>query len=448
MVDTWEIERRVKEYMKKEKMAEEGEGILAAVSGGADSVCLLFLLHKWEEELKIRLAAFHLNHGLRGDEADRDEAYVRELCGRLQIPFLSVREDVSAYAALHRLSEEEAGRQLRYRHLEEAAGKLSCSRIATAHHRDDNAETVLLNLFRGGGLKGLSGISPVRGKIIRPLLCLSRNEIEEYLKENGIAWCEDSTNHECEYARNRIRNELFPWVKEKINERAGEHILNFAAVAGQADEYFTRQAEMILSEGGTSIRTEVFDRQPEILKSYLVRAMISSAMGNQKDISLKHIEAVCALKGPGGGTEAVLPGGLRAVRGYETLEIRREEAGKLWEEGDITLVTRIFSWKKDQEIPKNQYTKWFDYDKIKDTLSVRTRETGDYFMIGEGRRKLLKRYFIDEKIPEGKRDSIRLLAEGNHVLWVIGYRISEYYKITDETCTILEVKVCKGEENG
>jgi len=250
------------------------------------------------------------------------------------------------------------------------------------------------------------------------------------------------------YARNKVRNELFPWIKENINDRAGEHLLNLAELAGQADEYFTRQAEMLLSEGGTSIDAEVFDGQPEILKGYVVRIMAARAAGSSKDLSLKHVKAVCGLTGPGGGTEARLPGGLYALRGYRTLEIRKGTDVQTAPHLDIHPATRVFSWKKDQEIPKNQYTKWFDYDKIKGTLSFRSRESGDYLTIGNEKRKLLKRFFIDEKIPESERDSVCLLAEGNHVLWVIGYRISEYYKITENTRTILEVTICKGEENG
>ena len=495
-MDGQALRMRIKEYMKAHRMAEEGEGVLAAVSGGADSVCLLWVLHELSEELGIHVAAFHLNHGLRGEEADRDEAYVRALCGKLSIPLSVVRENVAEYAAAHGISEEEAGRNLRYFHLERAAGQFCCERIATAHHKDDHAETVLLNMFRGSGLRGLGGIRPVRDTIIRPLLCLTREEIEAYLGEKGVSWCEDSTNGECRYARNKIRNELLPWVGKNINDRAKEHILNAASLASRADEYFSCQAETILSEeaafseaailsGGAvlpgeavlpgkavlpeeavlpkesgvpakragarqkiSIRTAVFDKQPDILKEYLVRAMISRVSGSQKDISSRHIEAVCSLKGPGGGYEVMLPYGLKALRGYEALEIRKQEGVSDGEEDHTRVVMRTFSWKKDLEIPKNQYTKWFDYDKIKDTLSVRNRKSGDYFLISGGKRKLLKRFFIDEKIPEEHRESIKLIAEGSHVLWVIGYRISEYYKITNTTRTILEVKICKGEDHG
>ena len=448
-MDARAVRRRVKEYMEENRMAEQGDGVLAAVSGGADSVCLLFLLHELKEELGIHLAAFHLNHGLRGKEADRDEAYVKEVCGRLGVPFLAAYENVAEYAAAGGLSEEEAGRRLRYRHLEQAAKTLSCNKIATAHHRDDSAETVLLNLFRGSGLRGLSGIRPVRENIIRPLLCLTRDEIAGYLTEREIPWCEDSTNGENRYARNKVRNQLLPWVKENINDRAGEHILNMAALAAQADEYFAGQAEKLLSGSSlTSIETECFDCQPDILKGYLVRRMVSAAAGTPRDLSARHVEAVCALKGPGGGTAVSLSGGLLAVRGYERLEIRRGNGPVSGENVGLRLETRVFPWKKDGEIPKNRYTKWFDYDRIKGALVVRNRESGDYLTISEGKKKLLKRYFIDEKIPEEERASQPLLAEGSHVLWVIGRRISESYKITEETRTILEVKVCKGEENG
>ena len=443
------LRMRIKEYMKAHRMAEEGEGVLAAVSGGADSVCLLWVLKELSEELGLHVAAFHLNHGLRGEEADRDEAYVRTLCRELSIPLSVVRENVTEYAADKGISEEEAGRNLRYFHMEQAAGRFSCEKKATAHHKDDTVETVLLNMFRGSGLRGLGGIRPVRNSIIRPLLCLTREEIEAYLRETGVSWCEDSTNRECRYVRNRIRNELLPWVRENINDRAGEHILNIASLASRAVEYFYDQAEKILSEGNPfSIRTEVFDRQPDILKEYLVRAMISGVSENQRDISSKHIEAVCNLKGPGSGCEVMLPFGLKARRGYEILEIRRQEEVSDVDEDHMRVVMRTFSCEKDLEIPKNQYTKWFDYDKIKDTLSVRNRKSGDYFLISGGKRKLLKRFFIDEKIPEERRGTIKLLTEGSHVLWVIGYRISEYYKITNTTRTILEVKICKGEDHG
>ncbi|MBR5268428.1 MAG: tRNA lysidine(34) synthetase TilS [Lachnospiraceae bacterium] len=454
-MQTWTM--RVKEYMKQNHMAEPGDGVLAAVSGGADSVCLLLMLKALETSLGIQVMAFHLNHGLRGEEADRDEAYVRALCQRLQVRLKVAKEDVAEHAKQHGLSEEEAGRVLRYQWLEKTAGEFDCHKIATAHHKDDQAETVLMNLFRGTGLRGLGGIRPIRRlsedqTIIRPLLCMERQEIEAYLIEEKEAWCEDSTNRELVYSRNKVRNVLIPWIRENVNDRAEEHILKTALFASQADEYFLAQAEKLLGDvnGETadeiSIDVEVFDPQPEIMKAYLIRAMIARVAGNSKDISARHIEAVSALDGPGGGTAADLPYGLRAIRGYQKLSIRKAIVPKEDRITSDNLKMRVFAREKDLAIPKNKYTKWFDYDRICDTLSVRAREPGDYFMIGDGKTKKLHRFFIDEKIPEELRDKILLLAEGNHILWVVGYRISEYYKITDATRNILEVRVDKGED--
>ena len=441
---------QVMEYMKRYGMADQGDGILAAVSGGADSVCLLWLLREMAETIGFRLAVFHMNHGLRGNESERDEQYVRDLCERLHVPCHVIREDVREYAKAHGMSEEEAGRELRYLHMEKAAEQFRCNKIATAHHKDDDAETILMNLFRGTGLKGMGGIRPIRetneGRIlIRPLLCVSRVEIEGYLRDRKVVWCEDSTNKELRYGRNKVRNKLIPWVKEEINDRATDHVLHLASLAAQADAYFTAEAEKILGDNKTKILTAVFDCQQEIMKNYLVRAMIAAAAGQEKDITARHVDAVCGLTGPGGGTCADLPYGLQAVRRYETLEVRKKEEISLGNV-DVSLEMQVFPWKKDLEIPKNQYTKWFDYDKIKGTLCVRSREGGDYFLYSGEKRKLLKRYFIDEKIPEEMRDGIPLLADGSHILWVIGYRISEHYKITENTRTILQVTLCKGEK--
>lgn len=524
--------QKVLSFMKKNHMTDRGDSVLAAVSGGADSVCLLWLLHEMAAELGIKVFAFHMNHGIRGAEADRDEQFVMELCERLNIPLTVAHEKVEEYAAERGLSGEEAGRILRYHHLGETAEKYQCAKIAVAHHEDDDAETVLLNLFRGSGLAGLSGIRPVRENIIRPLLCVSRKEIEEYLNEQELSWCEDSTNKENDYTRNKIRNELLPWVTENINSRAAEHILAVSEFAAQADAYFEMEAERILEESCskrreegkqpnsknageadgkepgtgqsskvaenemkmcTKINTDIFDPQPEILKTYIVRRMILNAAGKAKDITERHIRSVMDLSGPGGGHTVDLPYGLKAVRGYETLGIVQNKNPSQMSESDqkqerkpvfenkINLETDMdeildlggthirlhaVHREKELEIPKNQYTKWFDYDKINVGLSIRYRKNGDYLTLSGGGKKKLRRYMIDEKIPENERDRIPVLADGDHVLWVVGYRISDYYKITDETEHILEAEVilpgggepeggrqagiwnCKGEDHG
>ena len=466
--------KKVRDYMREHEMTAPGDAVIVALSGGADSVCLLTVLKQLATP-EFLLRAVHVHHGIRGAEADRDEAFAQKLCESLSVPLCVAYCHVPAYAAEHGLSEEEAGRILRYQVLEKEAGKWeqelpagSRVKIALAHHRDDNAETILHHLLRGSGLTGLAGIRPVQGRRIRPLLCVGREEIRAYLEAGHISWCEDSTNQSPDYTRNRIRSQVLPLLKTAVNEQAEEHILQAGQIIGQADAYLRQQAEEIWQEAVcgreedlAAIPLTAFSRQPEILKTYLIRHMLDQLHPGWKDIGSRHFTAIAELAGKPVGSRLDLPGGLMARTGYETLEIVRKterevsvktESGA---DGEIhgrqtvpELHMTVFSRQKDQEIPKNQYTKWFDYDKIKGTLSVRTRRTGDYLILPSGGSKTIARYMIDEKIPKEKREQILLLAEGSHVLWVVGFRISEYYKIEEHTENILQVTCDGGKDYG
>ena len=466
--------KKVRDYMREHEMTAPGDAVIVALSGGADSVCLLTVLKQLATP-EFLLRAVHVHHGIRGAEADRDEAFAQKLCESLSVPLCVAYCHVPAYAAEHGLSEEEAGRILRYQVLEKEAGKWeqelpagSRVKIALAHHRDDNAETILHHLLRGSGLTGLAGIRPVQGRRIRPLLCVGREEIRAYLEAGHISWCEDSTNQSPDYTRNRIRSQVLPLLKTAVNEQAEEHILQAGQIIGQADAYLRQQAEEIWQEAVcgreedlAAIPLTAFARQPEILKTYLIRHMLDQLHPGWKDIGSRHFTAIAELAGKPVGSRLDLPGGLMARTGYETLEIVRKterevsvktESGA---DGEIhgrqtvpELHMTVFSRQKDQEIPKNQYTKWFDYDKIKGTLSVRTRRTGDYLILPSGGSKTIARYMIDEKIPKEKREQILLLAEGSHVLWVVGFRISEYYKIDNKTQNILQVTCDGGKDYG
>ena len=466
--------KKVRDYMREHEMTAPGDAVIVALSGGADSVCLLTVLKQLATP-EFLLRAVHVHHGIRGAEADRDEAFAQKLCESLSVPLCVAYCHVPAYAAEHGLSEEEAGRILRYQVLEKEAGKWeqelpagSRVKIALAHHRDDNAETILHHLLRGSGLTGLAGIRPVQGRRIRPLLCVGREEIRAYLEAGHISWCEDSTNQSPDYTRNRIRSQVLPLLKTAVNEQAEEHILQAGQIIGQADAYLRQQAEEIWQEAVcgreedlAAIPLTAFARQPEILKTYLIRHMLDQLHPGWKDIGSRHFTAIAELAGKPVGSRLDLPGGLMARTGYETLEIvrktKREVSVKTESGADGEIHGRqtvpelhmtVFSRQKDQEIPKNQYTKWFDYDKIKGTLSVRTRRTGDYLILPSGGSKTIARYMIDEKIPKEKREKILLLTEGSHVLWVVGFRISEYYKIEEHTENILQVTCDGGKDYG
>ena len=450
-----DLERKVAETIEREHMIERGGHVVAAISGGADSACLLRVLGGLSASRNFTLEALHVHHGLRGQEADRDEAFVRELCGELGVPLTVRHERVREYAADHRMSEEEAGRVLRYRDLREIAAARSGERglsapavIATAHHRDDSAETILYNLFRGSGLKGLGGIRPASEGIIRPLIGVSRREIEAWMSGHGYGWCEDSTNRETAYARNRIRREILPRAEE-INGGAAANIVRAGGFLAKADEYLERQADAVcrghwFREGeALGIPAWTLAGEPEILKTYAVRRMLREAGCPLRDVGAVHLEAAAALIGGAVGKETDFPGGFKAWNGYEAFFVGRKI--RSGEKALPRLKYSVFSLEKGMEIPKNQYTKWFDYDKMKGVPFLRFRRTGDYFTLPGGGRKSLKAYMIDEKIPREERDRIPVLAEGSHVVWLVGYRISEYYKVTAQTKQILEATVDGGE---
>lgn len=247
------FKNKILRFIRENELIARGDSITVGFSGGADSVCLFTVLHELKALLGIRVQAVHVNHNLRGAEAERDEEFCRRLAAELGEPFCAVSVDVTGYAAEHGLTEEEAGRILRYEALKEKAEHFAVAGralIAVAHHADDQAETVLLNLMRGSGLKGLGGMRAKRGNIIRPMLGVSRSDIVAYLKERGISYVDDSTNFENEHTRNRLRNIILPELKEYVNAAAAEHISGTAAMLRDADDYIAEEARQYVSELG------------------------------------------------------------------------------------------------------------------------------------------------------------------------------------------------------
>ena len=441
-------------YIEKYRMIEAGSQAVAGVSGGADSVCLLFLLMEYQKRVSFSLRAVHVNHHVRGEEAVRDQEFTRRLCESLGVPLDLYDYDVPRMAETDHLSCEEAGREARRRAFYRTACRWERPdqvRIALAHHENDQAETVLHNLVRGAGLAGLAGIRPVHrtgsGMYIRPLLCISREETENYLIQRGIPWVTDSTNEEEVYTRNKIRREILPALMQ-INSGA---VKNIAAAAGrvlEAEDYLSELTKKAVEkytakEGSVWILSRDLFEEPMLLQKRVVKNVLEAAAGKKKDLSSAHMEAVLELAKGRTGASASLIYGLRAQQVYGDIHITRGEQEK---KDLLELEFRVFPY-ENQQIPEKTYTKWFDYDKIKNGLAVRRRLPGDYLMISrDGGTKKLKDYFIDCKVPRRERDNVTLLADGSHVLWAVGYRISEYYKVTSQTKKVIKVQV-KGENN-
>ena len=353
---------------------------------------------------------------------------------------------------------EEAGREARREAYSDAAEKLGGTKIALAHHMNDNAETLLLNIVRGTGLRGLSAIRPVNGNYIRPLLCVSRREIEEYLGRNHIAYCIDATNLEKTYTRNRIRNEILPYLEAEINDRAVVHMLELTRQMQELGEYVDCQVDRELErcawkeKGGYILYLPEFSKTDDGLKPYLIRRLLVLAAGKEKDIESVHVKALGELTKRQSGKSLYLPYGLHAVRSFDRIRINSilsadRDRGR---EMNVPKVHfRIFECEKmPAAFPKTPYTKWFDYDIIKNDIVVRNRCPGDYIAIDrEGNTQKLKNYFINMKIPKEERDQILLVADGSQIMWIVGYRQSQKYQVSECTRRILEIRVDGGNED-
>ncbi len=456
------FEQKVYNFIKENELLNKGDQVVIGLSGGADSVCLLVVLKALWPLLNLKLAAVHVNHGLRGEAADADQAYAAHLCRQLGVDCHIVRADVRTMAKAQHRSEEEVGRECRYAAFEALRKTMGDGKIAVAHHRDDLAETVLLNLMRGTGLKGLTGIPVKRGAVIRPLLGVTRAEIEHYLSDKAIAYCTDATNGETDYTRNKIRLQLMPYLKENINPKAMEHLCMTAAMAADASAFMEREAQKAAascvkeSEEGLLLDAGALGILDPALTREVIRLCIGKLAGRMKDIGMVHVEEVRGLLGKTVGKTVHLPYGLEAARTYDGIllgpvtdkqdktlagtlaQLPKEPGIYPLEEREIALKIEVFEPQENDQIPKNVYTKWFDYGKIGNEMVLRTRMSGDYMVLKDGSKKPLRRILMDDKIPKDKRDQLILLADGAHILWILGMeRISEEVKVTQHTTQIL-----------
>ncbi|WP_026495498.1 tRNA lysidine(34) synthetase TilS [Butyrivibrio sp. WCD3002] len=471
---------KVKKFIADEELIKGDEIVLAGVSGGADSVCLFNMLCELSADLGFKLAVIHINHMIR-QEAGEDAAFVEKLCEDNRISFFKKDIDIPGLSKTTDASEEELARNERYKAFEEVATMLSERYgkkviIATAHNANDQAETMLHNLFRGSGIKGLSGIKVLsfRGdfELIRPLLVLERDEIEEYLTEKGLKWCTDKTNETDDYTRNRIRHNILPVAKEQINNGAIRHAAKAAEYISEVDDYIDEQADAVffdiaaMSQGGIIINCESCAMQHKVVRSRILMKAIKFIVPHIKDIQSVHLSELDNMLQRTEGSESLsLPYGINATREYGDLILtlgdispnEQEDADAegffidkdhLEAGGDHVFNIpglgkvnfKLFLYKSDMKIPTLEYTKWFDYDKISNSMQFRRRETGDVIEIGDGT-KTLKKFMIDEKIPAKSREELFVLFDDKDVIWIPGYRISSKFKVDSDTARILEVKL-------
>ena len=478
-----DIYSRVNEYIQEHAMIADGDSLLAAVSGGADSMCMLDLLIGYAAEHSLRLGVVHVDHGFRAESAS-EAKYVESFCRERNIPFYlkKIKPGSISHA-------EEAARDRRYMLINEVANANGYAKVALAHNARDRAETMLFNMFRGSCISGMTGIRPVRDMYIRPILCLDRGEIEEYLGEKTIAYCTDATNLGDDYARNRIRHHVISEA-EAVNAGSVRHMNDLADDAEEicdivwemASEAYVKLVTHDPDPGEYRIDAAGYRELRPLVRAEILREIIRDMTPHLKDITREHILSIDGLACRESNGRIDLPYGIRAYREYDQICITAtsgnparktipdaeaqsdiedlndigDETGILLYDGrsmTLSLIPAAGAGDMSELKSADKYTKRFDYDKIDKPVSIRSRRTGDRIVIDEaGHEKKLSRYMIENKIPERLRGSIPLLTSGSNVIWIIGYRDSYAYRIDETTQRILEVTVInnklKGENDG
>lgn len=452
---------KIRRTIEKYNLIEKGDKIVVAISGGPDSVCLLHALYRLKEEYDLELYGVHLNHNFRGIEAQIDAQYVSNLCDGLNILCFIKSVDVPQYAEKYGLSPEEAGRILRYDFFEEVAQRANATKIAVAHNKNDQAETVLMRLLRGTGLQGLTAIHIRREKVIRPLLNIDRKSIEEYCETYNLSPRIDKSNLESIYYRNKIRLELIPYLEENYNPNIMENLVKTAKVLKKDFDFIEEKAREVYAslvnsqdEHRLELPIEGIQGLHNALQSRVIRLAAEQLLGRQEVLEYKHVQDVLELMQKGlTGKKINLPMGLIAKINYKNIcfttadqedkvfhyELPIEGSFDL-KEMDGTFTMRVVGREEIKEISRDKYRKCFDYDEMKDVLNVRNRQDGDrFYPLGLTGSKKLKDFFIDYKINRDERDRIPLICDGDEIMWVVGFRISEKYKITDKTKRILEI---------
>ena len=420
---------KILRFIRENDLILPGSTLVCAVSGGKDSVCLLHIMCALQKDLHISVEAAHLNHQLRGDESDRDEAFVRALCRELGVPLTVSRADVLARCEQTGESVEEAARVLRYAFLE-SLGKP----VATAHTQDDNLETVLVNLIRGTGLRGLCGIPPRRGVFIRPMLPVSRQEVEAYLEENALAHVEDSSNASDLPLRNRLRHEVIPLLRRE-NPSLSETVFRMDGVLRQEDAFLDAQAASLLEsaalpDGGWSC--SIFRAAPSAIRARAMRKLLSDLSVSKP--SHAHVDALLQLVSGADGTQTItLPGSTVLRRAYDRLErqdtsLPRTFAPQTLVPGSTVRIEPLGLCiscrfvKKYQKTSSIPCTFALKYDTIgaDEALLVRPRKPGDEILLPGGR-KSLKKLLIDRKVPLAQRALVPVLCDKRGVILVYPY---------------------------
>ena len=423
------IEKKIAQYIDNERLFPINARIIVALSGGADSVALLRILHT----LGYDCEAAHCNFHLRGTESDRDEMFVRKLCKTMKTPLHTIDFATEQYAIEKKISIEMAARELRYQWFAEIKEKTKADVIAVAHHQDDSVETVLLNLIRGTGINGLLGIRPKNGDIVRPLLCISRKEITDYLQNAGQEYMTDSTNLQDEYTRNKIRLNLLPLMQE-INPLVKEHIIDTSNYLNDVNRIYNKGIEegkqRVIEKGNIRIVPLLKEPSPEALLFEILYPLGFNAAQTKNILTMLEGQT---------GKQFISKDGWRVVKNRELLLIDKKEKQ---ENPPFCLIKEEKEYTKDFIIPREKHIACFDTDKLLGEINLRKWQTGDIFIpFGMKGKKKVSDYLTDRKFSIIQKENQWVLCCGDKIIWIVGERTDNRFRIDEKTKKVTVFKM-------
>lgn len=448
------VQTSFRENIQNNKLIEKNDTIIVGASGGPDSQFLIYLLNSIKDEYKLKIILAHLNH-LHRKEAINDENLVKETAHKLNLEFRVKRASMDDYAKTHKISAEDAGRRLRYEFFNELASQYENSKIAIAHNKNDQAETLLMRMIRGTGLDGMVAMDFRNGNIIRPVLSFSKDEIISYLDSNLIAYAIDKTNLSNDYTRNYIRNQIIPEFST-INPKAVDAIYNLSIllkedliIVDRSIDSLYKEVMVLEDERQILFDLSKFDRLEDFYQKRLLRKAIGKLKNNLKDISKKNIDEFLSLTTLATGKK-IIKDDLEFIKNYKTYQLAISENKENLEDfaflslndeinfnGKIIKATLVNSMGE-----KNKNIAYFSFDKLKFPLKLRYREKGDTFKpLGFNHNKKLKDFFIDQKIDRNLRDQITIILSDDKIIWLVGFRQSEEFKVDKEDKNIIKIEV-------
>lgn len=448
------IEQKVIRFIQSHSLINKGDKILVALSGGPDSVFLLYFLKKFSGKFGIELASFHLNHSLR-KSADKEQKFCEKICDRLSVPFYTAKADVKNYAKQHKISVEEAGRILRYGLLKEYSEKNKLTKIATAHNADDNAETVLLNISKGTGIKGVAGIPVIRDNIIRPVLCLRKTEIISYLDENKIKYVTDESNFSEKYERNFIRLKIIPKLEKRLNPGIVNSILSTSINLQSFNKYFDKIITQLqkkycfVSEDEIRLSLSLFDKEESFIQSEIIRKILAENFGIQSEQT--DVSKVITLSKKQVGSTGNLKSKIKAIRERDYISVYLEKSKserrikirvgecKTFDSQKIK-ISKVD--KSDVYLTQDKKIEYVDADLTGNIFTIRKWKEGDKFHpLGMKGTKKISDYLNDIKTEAKEKKNQYVLTSKNKIIWVIGKRLDDRFKISSETKNIYKLEL-------